>query len=100
MRCHIKIQTINDLPVMRCLFAQRGSDGVLYTLSILVAVVVPFFYRPGHDVLPEPLKLRIAEGTSFPVGNHEIRFRACFCFLQTRSKTFRKWDISFCGFCF
>ena len=97
VRRHIKIQTINDFPVMSRFFSEYRFNGVCYTLSILISVINPVLNRSGNDVLPKPLKLRIGQGIAVTVGNHILRSRLRFCFFQTLGQTGGKWNIPLSG---
>lgn len=94
---HIKIQTINEFPIVSRFFSEYGFDGMCYTLPVLISVINPFLGRPGDNILPEPLKLRIGQGITVPVGNHILRSGACFRFFQTFCQTGRKRNIPLSG---
>ena len=44
---------------MCCLFTEDRRNRVLYTLSILVAIIETLLDCSGYNVLPEPLELCI-----------------------------------------
>ena len=66
---HIKIETVDHMRVMGCRFAQSRGDSMLYTLSVFILVIGPFFGRSGSDILPEPLELGIRQWITVTIGN-------------------------------
>lgn len=95
--CDIAIQTVNHFAIMGGFLAKHWFYSVLYTHTIFISVIGPFFGRSGDDVLPEPLELRIRQRFSVPVDNHKFRSGSGFCFTQAIHQTYRQGDVPLCG---
>ena len=73
VRCHFKIQAVNDFAIMSCFFSENRRNGMLYTLSIFIPVIGTFLNRSGNDILPKPFELRIGQRITISIGYYIIR---------------------------
>ena len=67
MWSNLKIQAVNHLAIMSCLFSKNRGNRMFYTLSIFVPIIRPFLNGSGNNILPEPLKLCVRQRFAIPV---------------------------------
>ena len=79
VRCHFKIQAVNNFAIMGCFFSEDRCNRMLYALSIFIPVIAAFLNRSGNNILPKPLELRIRQWFTISIGNHIVRSGSCLC---------------------
>ena len=89
MRRHLKVQTIHHMAVIPCLFSQLRVKHILHIFPVHQLAGDPRLCRPGHNILPESLKLRIAEWATVPIGHNKIGGRISLCFSQASRQMIR-----------
>ena len=58
---------------MGSFLTENGIDGMLHTLSVLIAKIVSLLGGSCDNVLPQSLELRIGQRVTVPVADHIFR---------------------------